>query len=94
MTVRFRRIAATQVDPRRVTVVVLMSPGGSLVGRVSTLALRDDGGVELMSTEGADPPIGVALQLATEVAAFKEEDVDVVDADGLWQADWGELLDS
>lgn len=92
MTARFRRIAATQIDPHRVTLTVLQSADGSIVGRVATLALAD-GGVELMSTEGADPPIGVALQLAAEVASFKEEDVEVVDAGSLWQAEWGDLLE-
>lgn len=93
MTARYRRIAPIQIDPHRVTLLVLRVADGTIVGRVSTLALSD-GGVELMSTEGADPPIGVALQLAAEVAAFKEEDVDVVDADALWQPEWGELIEA
>jgi hypothetical protein len=68
----------------------LKSPDGTLLGRVSTLAYGE-GGIELMSTEGADPPIETALKLAEELARFKEQDVDVIDEEGLWQTEWGEL---
>ena len=90
MTVRFVKVGAAQVDPERITLRLLVADDGTILGRVSTLAYGESG-IELMSTEGADPPIETALQFAEELAAFKEQDVDVVDTDGLWQTGWGRL---
>ncbi len=87
---RFRKITEDRVDPTRVTLRVVGATDGTVHGRVSTLAFGETG-VELMSTEGVDPPIATALELATALAHFKEQDVDVVDAGGLWQAAWGKL---
>ena len=91
MAVRFRRIAESEVEPTRVTLRVMAGENATPIGRVSTLAYGEAGGVEMMTTEGADPPIATALKLATELATFKEQDVDVVDPDALWRAEWGEL---
>lgn len=89
-TMRFRRIAEAQIDQARVALRLIAGAEGIVLGRVSTLALGPTG-VELMSTEGADPPIETALALAKHLAGFKEQDVDVVDPAGLWRVEWGDL---
>lgn len=90
MAVGFRRIAEHRIDPTRITLRIIGGDNGTVLGRVSTLAYGETG-VELMSTEGADPPIATALELAVKLAAFKEQDVDVVDPGGLWRPEWGRL---
>ena len=90
MAVRFLKIAHGAVDPRRVTLRIFLGNDGAIYGRVSTLAFGKTG-VELMSTERADPPILAALELARNLATFKEEDVDVLDDDNLWQDTWADL---
>jgi hypothetical protein len=91
MRVRFIKIPAGRVDPTRVTLRVFDAEDGTILGRVSTLAYGESG-IELMSTEGADPPIETALALAVQVASYKEQDIDVVDEQGLWRSDWGQLV--
>ena len=90
MAVRFVKIAEERVDRTRVTLRLIAGDEGAILGRVSTLAYGASG-IEMMSTEGADPPVATALKLAEELATFKEQDVDVVDEGGLWQAEWGTL---
>lgn len=90
MPVRFRKIVEAGVDRTRVTLRVIAAEDGTILGRVSTLAYGVSG-IELMSTEGVDPPIATALQLAEELATFKEQDVDVVDEAGLWRPEWDRL---
>ena len=83
----FRKIAATQFDAARVTLMVMRDGAGRVVGRVMTLALNEQGEPEIMAIDDPDPPLAVAVDLAKDIAAFKEQDVDVLDAAGLWPAD-------
>lgn len=90
MAVRFKKIAEADVDGTRVTLRLIRSPDGAVLGRVSTLAFGTKG-IELMSTAVDDPPIEVAIRLARDLAKFKGLDVDVLDPDNLWQSAWGPL---
>lgn len=90
MAVRFRTIAEADVDGTRITLRLLLAADGSILGRVSTLAVGAKG-IELMSTAIDDPPIHVAIRLARDLANFKQLDVDVLDPDGLWKRSWGRL---
>lgn len=88
---RFCKVSRADIDKTRVTLWLREADDGTLVGRVSTLALNEKGEVEMMSTEMADPPIYEAIALAVQLAEFKEEDVDVYDPDNLWKAEFGRL---
>ncbi len=87
----FREITKDEVDATRVTLKLIKADDGTIVGRVITLALNESNKPEMMSTSINDPSIKEAIALASELAQFKEQDVDVYDPDGLWTNDLGPL---
>lgn len=89
----FVRIAATDVVAERVT-ITLRRGDGTVLGNVSSVG-TGQGGDEVASTEGDDPPVEFALRIARELARAKGETaIDVVDPDGLWTPELGDLADA
>lgn len=88
---RFRKIGEDQIDPTRVTLRPIRADDGTLLGRVSTQAFDESGETDMMTTAAADPPLEQAVQFATQLAEFKEQDVDVFDPDALWPHELGQL---
>ena len=86
----FVKIDEAAVVDEHVT-VQLFQGDGNVLGRVTTLG-TGQGGDEIASTEGDDPPIEFALRIARELATAKgSAHIDVVDPDGLWTSALGEL---
>ena len=70
----FVRIAATDVVAERVT-ITLRRGDGTVLGNVSSVG-TGQGGDEVASTEGDDPPVEFALRIARELAKAKGDDDD------------------
>ena len=86
----FVKVGVENVVAERVT-VTLMRGGGAVLGRVTTIG-TGQGGDEVASTEGDDPPVEFALRIARELAVAKgDETIDIVDPDGLWTRELGAL---
>ena len=89
----FVRISAGDVVAERVT-VTLRREDGAVLGNVSSVG-TGQGGDEVASTEGDDPPAEFALRIARELAKAKgDATIDVVDPDGLWTRELGVLTDA
>ncbi len=91
--VDFVKIDEAGVVGEHVTVRLFAGPDGSVLGRVTTIG-TGQGGDEVASTEGDDPPVEFALRIARELATAKgTAHIDIVDPDRLWVPAFGKLTD-
>jgi hypothetical protein len=86
----FRKIAEEDIDSRQITLAIMRRDDGVVVGRISGLAIGDNG-LQMISTFPDDPPVTEAIHTARLMAESRRVGVDVIDVDGLWEEAWGPL---
>ena len=87
----FKKVDWKGIDGSSVTLAVMKSDDGIIVGRVVAGPIATNAGIEVFSTAPADPPIEDAISIANRYATTNSVAVHVYDPANLWQPCWGEL---